>query len=364
MKQTVLHQKHLQSKAKMTDFQGWQIPLLISDTLAEYHAVRSAAGLFDISFLGRIEVSGADASSLLQTIFTRNLSKTAKGTAQYGLICNEAGFILDDALMFHLPGGGASDHRYLLSTNACNTDKILAWLKKHSTGDVQITDATQTLAQVSLQGPLSLHILEKLMGPPFKKLKPRTLREVKILDTTILVSRTGYTGEHGYEFFAPAGHAEALWDAVLAAGSDSGVLPCGFACRDILRMETGYLLYGKDIDETRTPLDAGLSMFVDFKKDFIGKETLLKLKGKGAKSKLAGFVLLDKGIPKCGGSIFSESSEIGVVTSGVQSPHRRTGIGFGYVLSRYAQAGQEIEIEVRDKEITAKIVDLPFYKKK
>jgi aminomethyltransferase len=150
----------------------------------------------------------------------------------------------------------------------------------------------------------------------------------------------------------------------VAAGSDGGLLPCGFSCRDILRLETGHLMYGNDLDETRTPLEAGLGSFVDFKKEFIGKEALLKLQADGPKQKLIGFILVDKGVPKSGGSIFSESSEIGLVTSGVQSPSRRTGIGLGYVLSRYAQAGQEIEIEVRDKEIAAKIVDLPFYRKK
>jgi glycine cleavage system T protein (aminomethyltransferase) len=155
-----------------------------------------------------------------------------------------------------------------------------------------------------------------------------------------------------------------LWDALLAAGSDAGILPCGFASGDILRLEMGYLMYGNDIDESRTPIEAGLSSFIDLKKEFIGKDALLKSKSEGPKNKLAGFVLLDKGIPKGGGSIFSENREIGVVTSGGQSPNLRKGIGLGYVFSRYAQTGQEIEIEVRDKEIAARIVDLPFYRKK
>ena len=184
------------------------------------------------------------------------------------------------------------------------------------------------------------------------------------MDTVVTISRTGYTGEQGYELFVPADRAGALWDAIMTSGRDRELLPCGFACRDILRMETGHLLYGSDLDETRTPLESGLGSFVDFKKEFIGKEALLKLQAEGPKQKLAGFILVDKGVPKSGGSIFSESREIGVVTSGVLSPRRRAGIGLGYVVSRYAQAGQEIEIEVRDKEIAAKIVDLPFYRKK
>jgi aminomethyltransferase len=195
-------------------------------------------------------------------------------------------------------------------------------------------------------------------------MKPRAIREIPVASSAVIVTRTGFTGEHGYELIAPADRAEALWDALMNAGRDEGILPCGFASRDLLRLEMGYLQYGSDLDETRTPLEAGLASFVDFKKDFIGKEALLKAKAGGVKQKIAGFVLLDKAIPRRGGSIFSENREIGVVTSGCLSPHLRKGIGLGYVVARYSQPGQEIEIEVRDREIVAKIVDLPFYKKK
>lgn len=363
MKQTVLHQKHLRSAAKMMDYQGWQIPFQFSDLQDECIAVRTAAGLFDVSYLGRIEVSGAGASELLQHIITRNMSKITEGTAHYCLICSDSGFILDDPLLFHLPGGGASGRRYLLTTNACNTEKIISWLKEHAPADVQIADTTNVFAQFALQGPQSFSILESLAGPHFKKIKAGTIRRaLTVLDTTLLVSRTGYTGEHGYELFVPVDRAETFWDAIMAAGRDKGLLPCGFASRDILRLEMGYPLYGNDIDETHTPMEAGLASFVDFKKDFIGKEALLKTST--IKQTLAGFILLDKGVPKKGGSIFSESRDIGLVTSSAQSFHLRTGIGLGYVVSRYAQAGQEIEIEVRDKEVVAKIVDLPFYRKK
>ncbi len=359
MKQTVLHQKHLQANAPMTESHEWQIPLQFSDVLDEYHAVRTAAGLFDIGYLGRIEIAGPGAESLLQKVLTRNIAKMTIGSVHYGLICNESGFILDDILILHLAGD-----RYLLTTNSGNTNKILLWLKKHAPDDVLITDKTQALAQFALQGPQSFPILEKLTAPRLSKMKSRAVRDAAIQNIIVTISRTSYTGDQGYELFVPAERAEAIWDAVMAAGSDKGLLPCGFACRDILRLETGHLLYGNDLDETHTPFEAGLGSFIDFKKEFIGKDALLKLHAEGPKRKLAGFILLDKGVPKSGGSIFSESREIGAVTSGVQSPHRRTGIGFGYVVSRYAQAGQEIEIEVRDREIAAKIVDLPFYRKK
>lgn len=364
MKQTVLHQKHELLNAKMTEYQGWQIPSQFSDVQEEYHAVRYTAGLFDISYLGRIEVTGPGSSALLQNIITSNLSKIPEGSAHYGLICNDAGCILDDIFIHHLVTGKVPGGRYLLSTNASNTEKILNWLKTHSSEDVQILDRSQETAHLSLQGPSSLRIMEKLSGLHFKKLKLRAMRDMAYDGTSILVLRSGYTGAHGYELIVPADHAAALWDALLTAGADEGILPCGFACRDIVRLEMGYLMYGYDIDETRTPFEAGLSRFVDFKKEFIGKDALQRIKTDGPKQKLAGFVLLDKGVPKSGGSIYSENREIGAVTSGAQSPYLRNGFGLGYVFSRYAQIGQEIEIEVRDREIAAKIVDLPFYRKK
>jgi aminomethyltransferase len=280
------------------------------------------------------------------------------GTAHYSPICNESGFVLDDVVVLH-----PAENRYLLTTNAFNTDKIIQWLKIHAAEETEIIDRTQSLAYIELQGPQSFTLLEKLAGPNLKKMKPQAVRDLTMQDIVVMAARIGYTGDQGYELFVPKDSAGALWDALLTAGSDIGLLPCGFACRDILRLEMGHLLYGNELDETRTPLEAGLSSSIDFKKDFIGKEALLKLKSDGVKQKLAGFMLLDKGIPKSGGSIFSENREIGVVTSGVQSPQNRAGIGLGYVISRYAQAGQEIEIEVRDREIAAKIVDLPFYKK-
>jgi aminomethyltransferase len=360
MKQTVLHQKQLQLQAKMTDFQGWQIPLQYSVVLDEYHAVRTAAGLFDVGFLGRIAIKGADADAFLQRVFTRNIQNLTAGTAAYGLLCNNDGRILDNAMLLHLPG----DEGFLLCTNAANTEKIISWLTTNAGQNVEIIERTRDVAQLALQGPRSSQILEKLIGTHVKAMKLRGVRERKLVGIPTIVSRTGYTGEHGYELFVPASHAEQLWDAVLEAGQESGLLPCGQGSRDMLRLEMGYALYGNEIDETRTPMEAGLDRFVNFKKDFIGKEALLKLKPEDIKQKLTGFMLLDKGIPREGGSIFSESREIGIVTSGNHSPHLRNGIGLGYVISRYAQPGQEIEIELKDREIAAKTMDLPFYRKK
>lgn len=359
MKQTALHQKHLHLKAKTTDFQGWQMPLQYSDTTDEYHAVRTAAGLFDVSCLGRIELGGAGASALLQKIFTRNLAKIPAGTVSYGLICNETGMILDNAMLFHLPVG----NRFMLTTNAMNVDKVLHWLKKQATTDVQMDDVTQSTVQLALQGPGSAGVLAAFTDQHLKKMKPRAMKTLPFQEGMVMISRTGCTGEHGYELFAPSTHAERLWNAVMEAGRDLGILPCGYGSRNLLRLEMGYHLYGCDLDETRTPLEAGLGSFVDFKKDFIGKDALVKIKADGVRRQLVGFELFDKGIPKTGGTIFSDSREIGVVTSGIHSPHCRKDIGLGYVAARYSKPGQEIEIEVKDREITAKVVELPFYRK-
>jgi len=361
MKQTILHIKHIRLKAKMADYQGWQMPQQYAEVHEEYHAVRDAAGLFDVSCLGRIEVTGSGAEDFLQKIVTYNLVKIPEKSVQHCLICNDAGFILDDILLFRLPASRSSGNRFLLSTSAGNVDKTLNWLKQRAGDDVKIIDQTQTFAQLSLQGPNSAKVLAHLAGQQFKKFKRAQVREMLLLDTNMIVSRSGYTGEHGYELIVPADHAEALWDALLRL---DGVVPCGFASRNILRIEMGFLMYGQDIDETHTPIEANLTSLVDFNKDFIGKDALQKLKTEGMKQKLAGFILLDKNMPKCGGSIFSESREIGRVTSCGTSPRFRNGIGLGYVTNRYAQLGQEIEVEIRDKEVTARVVELPFYRKK
>ncbi len=364
MKQTVLHPAHEALKAKMTDFQGWQVPFLYSDVQDEYHAVRSAAGLFDIGFLGRVEVRGPGAEALLQGLVAGDIAKIPEGSARYGLLCNASGFLLDDPVISRLSSKKTGASRYLLTLNAVCTEKILGLLRQHGAEDVQIEDRSGATAHLALQGPMSVRILEGLSGSGFKKMKPYAVRDITVAGIAALVSRIGFTGEHGYEFIVPSADAAALWDALLKAGRDAGIRPCGFAARDIVRLEKGYVLYGNDIDATRTPIEAGLSSFVDFKKNFAAREILQQLKTKGTEQQLAGFMLLDKGVPKNGCGILSENRVVGVVTSGGQSPLMRAGIGLGYVLRRYAQPGQEIEIEVRDREIAAKIVELPFYRKK
>ena len=340
------------------------MPAQYTEIADEHRAVRSAAGLFDLCHLGRIEIVGTGAQALLQKTFTRTMEKISVGAALYGLLCNDQGGILDDALLFCLAEQGGNG-RYLLVTNAQSTDKILAWMTTQATGSsVEVADRTASLAQISLQGPRSEDILGKAVGPQYKKIKPRHFRLFKLADAEVMVSRTGYTGEQGYELFVPTEQAPVLWNTLMDAGKNDGLAPCGMPARDLLRMEMGYPLYGVDMDETRNPFEAGLGAFLDMGKEFIGKDALSAIKERGTEVKLAGFAMMDKSIPRAGGSIFSESREIGAVTSGALSPSVRKGIGLGYVVSRYAQPGQEIEIEVKDREIVAKIVQLPFYRKK
>lgn len=363
MKQTPLNSAHSQAAAKMTEFQGWQLPAHFSDPTDEYHAVRGAAGLFDVGFLGRIEVTGAGAEALLQSLFTRNITKMTEGAALYGLLCSESGFILDAVLVFKLQPEGPGK-RFLITTNAVSTDKVLGWFKKNAAKNAVIKDLTGTMAQFALQGPLADAVLEALSGVHVTKIKQKHLKTITLADMPVMVSRTGFTGERGYELFLPTDKSVILWDALLTAGKRCDLLPCGMTSRDIIRLEAGYVQYGIDIDETHTPVEAGLLSIVDLRKSFIGKEAVAKRAGEAIQSMLVGFELYDKEIPRFGDTIFSENREIGSTTSGNHSPHRRRDIGLGYVLTRYAQPGQEIEIEIKDKEIAAKIVGLPFYRRK
>jgi len=363
MKQTPLHSLHNQRAAKMSEFQGWQLPVQFGDPADEHHAVRAAAGLFDVSFIGRIELAGKGAEALLQDYFTRNVAALTEGSAKYGLLCNKSGMILDNVLVYKLPPTQPGK-RFLVTTNAVATDKVLALFQKHTGKDTLVTDLTGSLAQFSLQGPRSDAVLEAVAGAHFKKIKPKQARTLSIGNASVIVSRTGFTGERGYELFLPADQAAVLWNACLETGRGFGLLPCGMTCRDILRLEAGYVLYGNDVDETRSPVEAGLMPVVNLKVDFLGRNAIIKRKDAGPTETIVGYELFDKGIPKPGATIFSESREIGNATSAVHSFHCRKDIGLGYVSARYAQPGQEIEIEVKDLEIAARIIELPFYKRK
>ena len=360
MNTTPLYNRHKALGARFIEFAGWEMPLQYSGVIEEHHAVRKAAGLFDVSHLARIEIKGEDAIPFINKLITKDLEKLKQGYSQYTLLCNENGGIIDDLLLYKKP-----DASIFLCANAINSEKVIAWLKKHAaTYNVDIRDITDTFAQIAIQGPEAKEILQKLTSTNLSEIKRFAFAEINFDSTIILVSRTGYTGEDGFEIYPSASEAETVWDLLLSTGGESGLKPAGFGARDTLRLEMGYLLYGHDIDEKTTPLEAGLGRFVSFKKgDFIGKEALIAQRHNGIRKRLIGFELIDKGIPRQGCKIFAKGIEIGAVTSGNMSPTLKKGIGLGYVNIGYDKIGNEITVEIRGKALLARVVSLPFYRK-
>ena len=360
MKQTPLYNKHKELGARFIEFAKWEMPLQYSGVIEEHHAVRKAAGLFDVSHLTRIEIKGKDAISSINKLITTNLEKLKQGHSQYTLLCDENGGIIDDLLLYKSPDGSI-----FLCANAINKEKVIAWLEKYaSTYSVDIKDITDAFAQIALQGPEAQGILQKLTPTNLSEIKRSAFAEISFDGITLLASRTGYTGEDGFEIYPSASETETVWDKLIATGAESGLKPAGLGARDTLRLEMGYLLYGHDIDEKSTPLEAGLGRFVSFEKgNFIGRAALIAQRQNGIRRRLIGFELIDKGIPRAGCKILAKGIEIGAVTSGNMSPTLKKGIGLGYVNIGYEKIGEELSVEIRGKNVLAKVVSLPFYKK-
>ncbi len=360
MKQTPLYNRHKALGARFLVFADWEMPLQYSGVIEEHHAVRKSGGLFDVSHLTRIEIKGKDAIPFINKLITTDLEKLKQGYSQYTLLCDEKGGIIDDLLLYKKPDGSI-----LLCANAINREKVIVWLKNHSSNyNVEIRDITDATAQIALQGQEAQKILQKLTSTNLSEIKRFAFAEINFDGITLLVSRTGYTGEDGFEIYPSALEAESVWDRLLSIGAEYGLKPAGLGARDTLRLEMGYLLYGHDIDEKTTPLEAGLERFISFEKtDFIGKEALIVQRQEGVKKRLIGFELIDKGIPRQGYKILAKGIEIGVVTSGNMSPTLKKGIGLGYVNIGYDKIGEEIEIEIRGKAVLGKVVSLLFYRK-
>jgi aminomethyltransferase len=362
MKRTPLYEEHKRLGAKMVPFAGWEMPLSYTGVIEEHHAVRGAVGLFDISHMGRIEVTGPAAVELLQRVATSNAKKLAVGGMQYALALNENGGILDDLMIYRL-----SERRYFVCANASNADKIFEWLKKHATGfsEAAVVNRSAELAQLAVQGPRSREMMKPLTDASLDSLKVRHCLETKTAGVSMFLSRSGYTGELGYELYLPADRVREVWETMLAKGKAHGVKPCGLGCRDTLRLEMGYPLYGNDMDETVTPIEAALAFAVDFKNEsFIGREEVMRRIEKGPDRIRIGFVLSQPGVPRHGHKIFSDGKEIGTVSSGNHSPSLGKGIGMGYIHSGFAEIGGEILIEIRNRTVPAVIVEMPFYRKR
>lgn len=362
MKKTPLYETHVKLGAKIVPFAGWQMPLSYSGVTDEHQVVRTAVGLFDISHMGRFELSGKGAEAYLERLTPGPVHKMQRGSAQYSMLLNENGGIIDDIYLYK-----RGVDRFFVIVNAANLEKDFKWMTRHLPPGVELKDVSGETAMLALQGPKSWEALVQIIPFGKSEIALRNFIETELVPARgakALIARTGYTGEKGYELVVPAEVAETVWNALLEAGKAERIKPAGLGSRDTLRLEMGYPLYGHDMNEETTPIEADLERFIDFGKDFIGKEALLRKREKGLQRKLIGFELLAGGVPREGHPIYSDQKEIGKVASGNFSPSLRKGIGMGYVDPRYSEEGSEILIDIRGKATPAIIVKRPFYKKK
>lgn len=361
LKRTALFDSYQEYGGKTIDFGGWELPVQFSGIKAEHEAVRTKAGLFDVSHMGEVFVSGEDALAFLQALVTNDVSKLKEGQAQYTAMCYENGGTVDDLLIYK-----RKENDYLLVVNASNIEKDVEWMKRHATGNVVIEDRSDEYGLLALQGPKAQQVLQKLTAEPLDEIKFFRFKEdVDVSGHRVLVSRTGYTGEDGFEIYGSPESIVALWPAILEAGKEEGVVPAGLGARDTLRFEAGLPLYGQELSKDITPLETGLGFVVKLNKeaDFIGKEVLAAQKENGVPRKLVGLEMIDKGIPRTGYKVFIGEKEIGEVTTGTQSPTLKKNIGFALLATEHTAEGTEVEVEIRGKRLKAVLIATPFYKR-
>jgi aminomethyltransferase len=362
LKRTPLFEIYKEYGGKTIDFGGWDLPVQFSKIQDEHEAVRTKAGLFDVSHMGEFEVKGTEALAFLQKMMTNDVSKLKNGGAIYTAMCYENGGTVDDLLVYKI-----EDDHYLLVVNASNIDKDYKWLEDHIEGNVELINLSEDTAQLALQGPLAETVLQKLAGDTnlseigFFKFQ----QEVQLNGKKALVSRTGYTGEDGFEIYCKPEDAVALWKEILEAGKEEGVLPCGLGARDTLRFEATLALYGQELSKDISPLEAGIGFAVKLNKeaDFIGKEVLKQQKENSLPRKLVGIEMLERGIPRHGYPVYKNDELIGEVTTGTQSPTLKKNIGLALLKLEHTNLDTEVEVEIRGKRLKAKVVATPFYKK-
>lgn len=361
LKRTPLFEVYKDYGAKTIDFGGWDLPVQFSSIKEEHEAVRTKAGLFDVSHMGEIEVKGTDSLKYLQKMMTNDISKLKNSGAQYTAMCYENGGTVDDLLVYKI-----EDDHYLLVVNASNIEKDFNWLQDHAEGNVELKNLSEDMAQLAIQGPLAEKVLQKLAGTNLSDIGFfKFQQDVDLNGKKALVSRTGYTGEDGFEVYCDAQDAVALWIEILEAGKEEGVLPCGLGARDTLRFEANLALYGQELSPEITPLEAGIGFAVKVNKeaDFIGKEVLKNQKENGVPRKLAGIEMIDRGIPRHGYPVYKGEELIGEVTTGTQSPTLKKNIGLVLIKKEHAEPGTDLEVEIRGKRLKAKIEATPFYKR-
>jgi aminomethyltransferase len=362
LKKTPLHARHQSHGARMVPFGGWDMPVEYTGIVEEHMAVRRRAGLFDVSHMGEIELAGRDALAAVQRLTSNDAGKLQVGQVQYsGLMAPTGGFI-DDLLVYRF----GPDH-YLLVVNASNIAKDYRWIAEQVRsfgGDVAVVDSSSRYALLAVQGPAAVDVLQPLTGVDLASLRYYWFAHGEVAGVLGTVSRTGYTGEDGFEIFIPPRAAERVWSAVLQAGHNAGLVPAGLGARDTLRLEAAMRLYGNDIDESTSVLEAGLGWIVGWSKgDFIGSDVLRHQKSTGLERKLVGFEMIDRGIARHGYDVYVDGVRAGRVTSGTQTPFVRKAIGMAYVPGAAAATGSEIEIDLRGRRARARVVPMPFYKR-
>lgn len=360
LKKTSLYNKHIQLGAKMVPFAGFEMPVLYSGVNDEHLTVRNAVGIFDVSHMGELVIKGKQALDLIQYVTTNDASALYNKRVQYSCMTNHNGGIVDDLLVYRW-----NENEYYMVVNASNIQKDFNWIQQHNTFDAKVENISDELSLLAVQGPKALATLQKLSTIDLSKIPYYHFDAGSIAGIEdVIISNTGYTGAGGFELYVWNKDAEALWDAVMEAGKEFGIKPCGLGARDTLRLEMGFCLYGNDINDTTTPLEAGLGWITKFNKNFIAQSILLQQKEKGLSKKLVGFEMIERGIPRQHYTIVDATNKvIGEVTSGTQSPSLNKGIGMGYVQTEYAKPNTEIFIIIREKPIKAKIVPFPFLKK-
>lgn len=359
LKKVALDHIHQQLGGKMVPFAGYSMPVRYSSDLEEHKTVRNGVGVFDVSHMGEFSVKGSGALALIQKVTSNDASKLVDGQAQYSCLPNDQGGIVDDLIVYRF-----AEEDYMLVVNASNIDKDWAWISHHNEVGAELKNLSDQTSLFAVQGPKAVAALQPLTNVDLEKVKfyHFTVGTVAGIDN-VIISGTGYTGAGGFELYVDNAHAEALWKAIFEAGADHDIKPIGLGARDTLRLEMGYCLYGNDITDTTSPLEAGLGWITKFTKDFINSDALKAQKETGVSRRLVGFEMIDKGIPRAHYEIFGDGDElIGEVTSGTMSPSMNKGIGLGYVKTGYHQPGTTIMIAVRNRKLNAQVVKLPIYK--
>lgn len=367
LKRTPIFSEYEKYGAKTIDFGGWDLPVQFSGIKHEHEVTRTKAGLFDVSHMGEIVVKGPKSLSFLQKMTTNDVSNLTPNRAQYTFMCNENGGVIDDFLIYML-----EEQHYLLVVNAANTEKDFQWLSKHneySSEELTISNVTKDYVQLALQGPKAENILQKLTDANLEDIKFFRFRsDIRFhgMNTEAIVSRTGYTGEDGFEIYIDQSFGIELWNKILEAGKDDGLVPVGLGARDTLRFEANLPLYGQELTENITPIEAGLKFFVKIDKSipFIGEDVLKNQIENGTTRKLVGIEMIDRGIPRTGYDVWHEDEKIGHVTSGTQAPTLKKNIGLALIQTDYANVGTEIMIQVRKRKLKAKVIETPFLKNK